>query len=118
MHTWLPKCGFSFLLVPTSSLRSACPLPWCVPSRAVSIEIAHISFQKGKKTGMAKTDTVVDRIIRSTYHRSKFFSGLWLITVEVTIQTGVLTALFNVLDVVSFLSIKVCFISGPPYSSW
>ncbi|KAJ7927644.1 hypothetical protein B0H13DRAFT_1970084 [Mycena leptocephala] len=43
---------------------------------------------KGKKTGMAKTDTVVDRIIR------------------MTIQTGVLTALFNVLDVVSFLSIK------------
>ncbi|KAJ7453340.1 hypothetical protein B0H11DRAFT_278862 [Mycena galericulata] len=43
---------------------------------------------KGKKTGMKATDTVVDRIIR------------------LTIQTGVVTALFNVLDVVSFLTIK------------
>ncbi|KAJ7913389.1 hypothetical protein B0H13DRAFT_2659680 [Mycena leptocephala] len=43
---------------------------------------------KGKKTGMAVTDTIVDRIIR------------------MTIQTGVLTALFNVLDVVFFLTIK------------
>ncbi|KAJ7463842.1 hypothetical protein B0H11DRAFT_2192837 [Mycena galericulata] len=43
---------------------------------------------KGKKTGMASTDTVVDRIIR------------------MTIQTGVVTAFFNVMDVVSFLTIK------------
>jgi len=43
---------------------------------------------KGKKTGMTATDTVVDRIIR------------------MTVQTGLLTAFFNVMDVVSFLTIK------------
>jgi hypothetical protein len=56
---------------------------------------------------MAVTDTIVDRIIRSI-DPFESFPGLLLITFEVTIQTGVLTALFNVLDVVFFLTIKVC----------
>ncbi|KAJ6572440.1 hypothetical protein DFH09DRAFT_1362420 [Mycena vulgaris] len=43
---------------------------------------------RSKKTGTKNTDTVVDRIIRST------------------IQTGAITAFFSIMDVVSFLTIQ------------
>ncbi|KAJ7246789.1 hypothetical protein B0H12DRAFT_1125825 [Mycena haematopus] len=51
---------------------------------AVSLAIA----LKSKKSGFAPSDTVVDRIIR------------------MTVQTGMLTALFSILDVVCYLSLQ------------
>ncbi|KAJ7246820.1 hypothetical protein B0H12DRAFT_1125914 [Mycena haematopus] len=62
-------------------LISAAVTDLCI---AVALAIA----LRSKKTGFAPTDTVVDKIIR------------------MTVQTGVLTSLFSILDVVCFLTFK------------
>jgi len=63
---------------------------WLISSGATDICIA-VSLAialRSKKTGFAPTDTVVDKIIR------------------MTVQTGLVTALFSILDVVCFLTLK------------
>ncbi|KAJ7084725.1 hypothetical protein C8R44DRAFT_753128 [Mycena epipterygia] len=52
--------------------------------------LSQVKFQRQKKTGFKATDTVVDKIIR-THEQA------------VTVQTGMLTALFSILDVICFL---------------
>ncbi|KAF7352020.1 hypothetical protein MVEN_01164300 [Mycena venus] len=63
---------------------------WLIASGVTDICIA-VSLAlalRSKKTGFAPTDTVVDKIIR------------------MTVQTGIVTALFSILDVVCFLTLK------------
>ncbi|KAJ7162712.1 hypothetical protein C8R43DRAFT_1062998 [Mycena crocata] len=76
---------------------------WLIASAVTDLCIAAslaITLRK-KKTGFAVTDTVVDKIIR------------------MTVQTGMLTALFSILDVVCFLTltgVTVNFIWNIPLS--
>ncbi|KAJ7159390.1 hypothetical protein C8R43DRAFT_994546 [Mycena crocata] len=63
---------------------------WLIGEAVTDLLIAgslSIALQKSK-TGFALTDTVVDKIIR------------------MTVQTGMFTALFSILDMVSFLTVK------------
>ncbi|KAJ6472501.1 hypothetical protein C8R45DRAFT_1217782 [Mycena sanguinolenta] len=54
----------------------------------ISIAVSLAAVLRSKKTGFAPTDTVVDKIIR------------------MTVQTGMLTAFFSVMDVVCFLALQ------------
>ncbi|KAJ7041643.1 hypothetical protein C8F04DRAFT_1252965 [Mycena alexandri] len=61
---------------------------WIAASMTTDLCIAGCLAWRKKKTGFGATDTVVDRIVR------------------MTVQTGLVTAVVNVLDLLSFLLIK------------
>ncbi|KAJ7246828.1 hypothetical protein B0H12DRAFT_1021084, partial [Mycena haematopus] len=112
-NTLLPAVIFSFAVVSFSGgiwttvmvpiVRKFANIPqlyrstevWLISAAVTDICIA-VSLARSKKTGFAPTDSIVDRIIR------------------MTVQTGMLTALFSILDVVCFLTLQFNFMWNVP----
>ena len=85
----------------------AISLVWHLVSICILLAMTDLTaFQRKHKTGFSQTDDVVNKIIRSTYLFSCSFSsadadGAALIA---TVQTGLITALCAIIDLVLFLA--------------
>ncbi|KAJ7257555.1 hypothetical protein B0H12DRAFT_1232583 [Mycena haematopus] len=72
----------------------------CVADILITISLV-VTLSK-KKTGFSATDSVLDKIIRSSFSLDSSLAGS-LTVFAVTIQTGMITALFSILDVACFM---------------